>query len=506
MASLNFALHHALETGKRRIIYVIPYLSITSQTVATFRNMLGLDADSNIVLEHYSTAGLQNSGNTGSIGTSEEEDVKERQRKLASERWDNPIIVTTMVEFLETVMSARGTKLRKFHNMANSVIIFDEIQSLPLNIINPFNEVVSFLSTILDSTILLCSATQPLLERTARKNLRLSDEPDLIDNTDGYEEKLKRTRIIASQESKSCEELANIIYEQALRNGNCLSIVNTKSEARKMYQCLQELNADGQFELIHLSTAMCGKHRADQLARIKVLTDPHDSKPVICVSTQLIEAGVDLSFACVVRAMAGLDSIMQAAGRCNRNGESKEIKDVYVYPLQGEERFKDYLPEIHRGKKLTLQIMGEHPDADLLSTGMLNEFYGMLLQSEDRDGGNSLLDGPLWKKENAGKTIYELLAYNESQRKQFENNTMGERYNPFFAQAFKTVGNEYRVIPKITHNVVVPYGNAMELLDMLGHGELREKIAILRRLQEYTVSLFDYEYKIFYIKTCDFHR
>lgn len=143
LASLNFALHHALETGKRRIIYVIPYLSITSQTVATFRNMLGLDADSNIVLEHYSTAGLQNSGNTGSIGTSEEEDAKERQRKLASERWDNPIIVTTMVEFLETVMSARGTKLRKFHNMANSVIIFDEIQSLPLNIINPFNEVVS---------------------------------------------------------------------------------------------------------------------------------------------------------------------------------------------------------------------------------------------------------------------------------------------------------------------------------------------------------------------------
>ena len=491
MASLNFALHHALETGKRRIIYVIPYLSITSQTVATFQNMPGLDADSNIVLEHYSTAGLQNSDDTGSIGTSEEEDAKERQRKLASERWDNPIIVTTMVEFLETVMSARGTKLRKFHNMANSVIIFDEIQSLPLNIINPFNEVVSFLSTILDSTILLCSATQPLLERTARKNLHLSSKPDLIDNADDYEEKLKRTRIIASQKSKSCEGLANIIYEQALRNGNCLSIVNTKSEARKVYQCLQELNADGHFELIHLSTAMCGKHRADQLARIKVLTDPRDPKPVICVSTQLIEAGVDLSFACVVRAMAGLDSIMQAAGRCNRNGESREIKDVYVYPLQGEERFKDYLPEIHRGKKLTLRIMGEHPNTDLLSTSMLNEFYGMLLQSEDQDG-NSSLDGPL----REGKTIYKLLAYNESQREQFENNTMGKRYNPFFAQAFKTVSDEYRVIPKIAHNVVVPYDNAMELLDMLCHSELREKIAILRRLQEYTVSLFDYECKI----------
>lgn len=170
LASLNFALHHALKTGKCRIIYVIPYLSITTQTAKTFRDVLGLNSDSDVLLEHYSTAGMQRSADVADNASSEFEDAGEHQRKLAAERWDNPIIVTTMVEFLETVMSARGTKLRKFHNMADSVIIFDEIQSLPRDTINLFNEIVSFLSKITNSTILLCSATQPLLENQTRES------------------------------------------------------------------------------------------------------------------------------------------------------------------------------------------------------------------------------------------------------------------------------------------------------------------------------------------------
>lgn len=357
LASLNFALHHALKTGKRRIIYVIPYLSITTQTAKTFRDVLGLNSDSDVLLEHYSTAGMQRSADVADNASSEFEDAGEHQRKLAAERWDNPIIVTTMVEFLETVMSARGTKLRKFHNMADSVIIFDEIQSLPMNTINLFNEIVSFLSKITNSTILLCSATQPLLEKTKRENLLLSEKPDLIAETESYEDKLRRTRIVASAENKSCDELGQIIYQQARKNGNCLAIVNLKKEAREIFQCLERLDVNHEFELIHLSTAMCGRHRTDCLNRIGALLDPGNPKPVICVSTQLIEAGVDISFACVVRAMAGLDSIMQAAGRCNRNGESVEPKNVYVYPLKDEDSMERYLPDIAMGKQLTLQIM-----------------------------------------------------------------------------------------------------------------------------------------------------
>lgn len=244
LASLNFALHHALKTGKHRIIYVIPYLSITTQTAKTFRDVLGLNSDSDVLLEHYSTAGMQRSADVADNASSEFEDAGEHQRKLAAERWDNPIIVTTMVEFLETVMSARGTKLRKFHNMADSVIIFDEIQSLPMNTINLFNEIVSFLSKITNSTILLCSATQPLLEKTKRENLLLSEKPDLIAETESYEDKLRRTRIVASAENKSCDELGQIIYQQARKNGNCLAIVNLKKEAREIFQCLERLDVN----------------------------------------------------------------------------------------------------------------------------------------------------------------------------------------------------------------------------------------------------------------------
>ena len=182
-------------------------------------------------------------------------------------------------------------------------------------------------------------------------------KPDLIAETESYEDKLRRTRIVASTENKSCDELGQIIYQQARKNGNCLAIVNLKKEAREIFQCLERLDVNREFELIHLSTAMCGRHRTDCLNRIGALLDPGNPKPVICVSTQLIEAGVDISFACVVRAMAGLDSIMQAAGRCNRNGESVEPKNVYVYPLKDEDSMERYLPDIAMGKQLTLQIM-----------------------------------------------------------------------------------------------------------------------------------------------------
>ena len=232
---------------------------------------------------------MQRSADVADNASSEFEDAGEHQRKLAAERWDNPIIVTTMVEFLETVMSARGTKLRKFHNMADSVIIFDEIQSLPMNTINLFNEIVSFLSKITNSTILLCSATQPLLEKTKRENLLLSEKPDLIAETESYEDKLRRTRIVASAENKSCDELGQIIYQQARKNGNCLAIVNLKKEAREIFQCLERLDVNHEFELIRLSTAMCGRHRTDCLNRIGALLDPGNPKPVICVSTQLID-------------------------------------------------------------------------------------------------------------------------------------------------------------------------------------------------------------------------
>lgn len=475
LASLRFALHHAEKTGKKHIVYVIPYLSITSQTVDVFREFLDLqDDDSDVLLEHYSSV-------------MKDDEQQEQRRRLAAERWDNPIIVTTMVQFLETVMSARASKLRKFHNMADSVIIFDEIQALPTKTVNLFNEIVSFLSNILDSTILLCSATQPLLECTERRNLLLSDNPDLIGRSNDYAEQLRRTNIIASSETVTIDELASIIFGKAQENGNCLAIVNLRSEARKLYEKISDLNEtldeDEQFAIVHLSTSMCGRHRKDRLWELRMSLERN--RPVICLSTQLIEAGVDVSFACVVRAMAGLDSILQAAGRCNRNGESKEPKNVYVYPI-ADERGLDRLRDIKLGKAITQQLVHAYPDADLVSEAMIAEYYRFYL---DRQKGE-MMDC----KMSTGETAYELLSTNCGRQREYEDRKK-QKYTHVFAQAFKTVSDDFHVIAKETTDVVVQYGKAKELIEQLGEANLTTQIRILRQLQDYSVPLFDNEFK-----------
>lgn len=488
LASLRFALHHAEKKGKRRIIYIIPYLSITEQTVQVFRNALNLsEEDSEILLEHYSSV------------LPDKDDEKEQQRRLAAEQWDRPIIVTTMVQFLETVMSAKATKLRKFHNMADCVIVFDEIQALPTNTTNVFNEIVSFLSKILGSTILLCSATQPLLEQTDRRNLLLSDKPDLIDPGNDYAERLRRTNIIASSHELTLDDFAAEIYGKALENGNCLAVVNLKSEAKKLYQLVKELDFDHRFTMVHLSTAMCGAHRKNQLAKLKecLPKNPGDpGQPVICISTQLIEAGVDISFSCVIRAMAGLDSILQAAGRCNRNGESHASKNVYVYSIKDESGL-EHLPEIKLGKDITDQLIYDYPEQDLLSTFMIEEYYrAYLIRYPKLKNSKSRNVGTMDYSISGGKeTAYDLLSSNRRRRGSYCNRT-GEQYPYEFAQAFQTVGDNFRVIPGGTTDVVVHYSQAMELVDRLNEeGDVASKIKTLRSLQEYTVSLFDDEFK-----------
>lgn len=496
LASLRFALHHAAKTGKSHIIYVIPYLSITSQTVEVFRHFLDLqDDDSQILLEHYSSVVRERSDDEEKDGERKNDDDREDRRRLAAERWDNPIIVTTMVQFLETVMSARASKLRKFHNMADSVIIFDEIQALPVNTINLFNEIVSFLSKILNSTILLCSATQPLLDRTDRKNLLLSDKPDLIDRSSDYAQRLRRTNIVASSREISIEDLAPIIFEKAQSNGNCLAIVNLRSEARILYQRVRDLNEtldpERRFMVMHLSTSMCGQHRKDRLSEL--LSPPDKKKPrdevkrVICISTQLIEAGVDVSFTCVIRAMAGLDSILQAAGRCNRNGESKTPKDVYVYPI-AQETGLNKIPDIKLGKEITRQLIHLYPDADLMSEQMIGEYYQFYLDSQSRNQAG-VMD---YRIPGRRDTAYDLLSANMRGRESFKQFRKID-YSHTFAQAFRTVSDSFHVIAGGAMDVVVPYKQAMKLVDDLKKEDLPDQIRTLRLLQDYSVSLYDYE-------------
>jgi CRISPR-associated endonuclease/helicase Cas3 len=472
LSSLRFALHHAMKKKKRRIIYVIPYLSITTQTASEIRKMLNLDENSEILLEHHSNV------------VAPESEEENSSRKLASARWDNPMIVTTMVRFLESVMSARAGDLRKFHNMQDSVIVFDEIQSLPIHCIHLFNETVSFLSKILNTTVLLCTATQPLIDQTNRKNLLLSDSPDLIDSSAIDGQAFARTKIIAVNEEKTVEELAQFVLEKACENGSCLCIVNTKSEARKVYRQLAELDTCKGFEHTHLSTSMCGEHRKEVLNRMKSLL--RERKRVICVSTQLIEAGVDISFCCVVRVMAGLDSILQAAGRCNRNGESNEPKCVYAVSVKDEKGIAK-LHDIKQGKEIALRIIRENPNADYLSEDILKKFYRYYFFSRFPE-----MDCPV-----NGTTVYDMLSCNNMGKGNYNNRT-GRPYAHFLSQAFSGASENFRVIDDKTQGVIVPYGEAKTLLEEFSSLGVRDKISSLRKLQKYSVSLYHNEMEELY--------
>jgi len=469
-SSFRFALHHCKKYEKKRIIYVIPYLSIIEQTAASLHDILNIPKDSNIIFEHHSNI-------------VEPEDEKSSEiRKLSSARWDSPIILTTMVQFLESVMSSKSGKLRKFASMADSVIIFDEIQSMPVNAIHCFNEIVTFLSKILNSTIILCSATQPTLESTQRKNLLLQDDEKLIDCGEDFKD-IKRT-VVSVESEKDWHHAAEFVLEKAYENGNCLVIVNTKKSALEIFNRLKIQSED--FEILHLSTSMYPIHRAATIDNMKNLIKKGEK--VICVSTQLIEAGVDISFSCVVRAMSGLDSIAQAAGRCNRNGESNQSKIVYTFALKDENL--DKLNDIKSGKEITDQIThGKGNDSDLLDERIMKDYYLRYF---------TVKEGQMDYPTDEGGSIYKMLSGNDSGRGNYKNIT-GTLFPHFISHAFYTADKNFSVIDHNGKSVVAMHGGAKSLIEEYRrlHNRLvtREKIQILRDLQKYSISLYEFQLK-----------
>ena len=464
LSSFRFALHTC--KNKKRIIYVIPYLSIIEQTVSEIQAILGLDNINDIILEHHS-----------GIVAPENED-KQELRKLSTSRWDRPIIITTMVQFLETVMSARGSDLRKFHNMSDSVIIFDEIQSLPVKTVHLFNETVTFLSKFCNSSILLCTATQPLLDKTERHNLLLDTNPYLIDCVDLFNN-LKRTEIVSEKE-KDIDAFSTLISEKAELEGNCLAIFNTRQSAREAYYRIKDIYG---FTVYHLSTSMCSAHRAATIDKIRAALDTN--KNIICVSTQLIEAGIDISFSCVIRASAGLDSVIQAAGRCNRNGRSDQPKKVYVISLKNESL--DKLEDIKTGRDITNRLIRENENDDLSNPELLKQFYKQYFYDRRR-----YMDYPT----NAEESVYEMLSLNKAGVLNYRNRT-SQNCSSLIAHAFQSADENFCVIDKKGKSVVVPYGEAENLIEQYTSQPkgviTKTKFDIIKQLEKYSVQLYTWE-------------
>ena len=305
LASLAFALEHAVKNHKDRIIYVIPYTSIIEQNAQVFREILGEDN----VLENHCNVDYESS-----------EEFKPMQ--LASENWDKPVVVTTNVQFFESLFANKSSKCRKLHNIANSVVILDEAQMLPMDYLKPCTAMLQELVDGYRTSIVLCTATQPTLDAFFRENALIKELCPRMEEQFQFFQRV------------NYQNLGKIRWDDLLeklkRENNALCIVNTKKAAQMIYK---EIDGEG---IYHLSTSMYPKHRKRVLKKIRERLK--NNEKCIVISTSLVEAGVDLDFARVYRQIAGLDSMIQAAGRCNREGKRK-LSDSMVYIFDLEESY-----------------------------------------------------------------------------------------------------------------------------------------------------------------------
>ena len=479
LASLRYALHHAQKHNLDRIIYIIPYTSIIDQNAHVVREILGEDW----VLEHHSNL---------------EPEKQSWQDKLLSENWDKPIVFTTMVQFLDAWFGGGTRGARHIHPMTNAVLIFDEIQTLPVKCVHLFCNVLNWLTTFGKSTAVLCTATQPLLGESGLQNfpeekresisvrglLRLSENAEIMgkhQDLDKLFDELSRVEIQFNEKvgGWNVEEAGTFLLKQFQTTQSCLFIVNTKKWAQELYQYCKAQNVPSE-ALFHLSTNQCAAHRKTILDTIKARLE--NKHPVICISTQLIEAGVDISMACVIRALGGLDSIAQAAGRCNRHGEKKGKGQVWVLNLQ-EQDFTQILPDIQAGKTNAERVFRDFAGQDILQPAAMERYFEYyfyqrsdeMAYSVENSATGSLLD---WLSDNA-------------QNPYGEKNNKRSKQLPLLMQSFKNAGRAFQAIDAPTRSVIVPYGEGAELIAKLcGEWEPKGMYDAKKKAQRYSVNVF----------------
>lgn len=476
LSSMRYALHHAKCYKKKRIFYIAPYLSILEQNAQCFKEALKQD---DLILEHHSNVIIEDI---------DYEETVNKYRHL-SENWDIPIVLTTFVQFLNTLFAGGTSSVRRFHSLANSVIIIDEIQSLPIEMIHIFNMAMNYLHKVYNTTIILCSATQPILDNKIIKNpIHMSEPPDIISDVDSLYRKLKRVNIVEKKGRFTTDTLCIFAVELMKSESDLLIILNTKNAAAELFKALKDYydQIDEDIYITHLSNNMCPQHRLDQIKNIKTILG---TKKLICVSTSLIEAGVDLSFSSVIRSFTGLDSIAQAAGRCNRNGERKEGT---VYILHYEKEYLAHLKAIRKGatcSETVLDIYEKNPEKynfDLLSRSALNEFYQRYYFDNDQ---RYLMDYPL---KELNTNIVDLLCINKKGVDSYitSKDSNGNPNLQIF-QAFKTAGDKFSVISQDTYPIIVPYKEGKEIIkDLNSNIEISELKKLIKKSQRFTINIY----------------
>lgn len=370
LASMRFALAHAIKYNKNKIIGIVPYMSIIDQTVEEIKSILeDNDDEREIVYAHHSNVDYDYTSfiqkNSNSIRIYNDDDV--RERSYVTQRWDAPIIFSTMVQFLDILFSYRKQAARRMQGLCNSIIIFDEIQSLPVDYTYMFNQAINFLAADCGCTIVLCTATQPCLNAPEMQEYAANIKGELEKNINSMFSAFNRVSVKADKTVRTIPEVAASIYKDSLNLDSILVIMNTTNSAKDMYNSLSNMIKPNT-KLIYLSTKLCLTDRLIILKNIrKILDDNMHGKhhKIICVTTQLIEAGIDVSFNCVYRSLAGLASVAQAAGRCNRNGEMITKGLVNIFILNDEEEVVNRMPFVKRQQHVLLDMLYNMSDAEI---------------------------------------------------------------------------------------------------------------------------------------------
>ncbi|HEY0199389.1 MAG TPA: CRISPR-associated endonuclease Cas3'' [Rhodanobacter sp.] len=435
LASLAFALDHAIRHGLRRVIFVIPFTSIVEQNAAVFRDAFG-DLGDVAVLEHHS-AFVDN--------PDQKPEAKEKLR-LAMENWDAPIVVTTAVQFFESLFADRPSRCRKLHSIAGSVVILDEAQTMPLKLLRPSVTALDELALNYRTSIVLCTATQPALNAD-----------------DGFREGLRGVRELAPEPQRLYQQLKRVVVRHiGLQSDDALSkhlrqrdqvlcIVNNRRHAHALFKSIAD-----QPGARHLTTLMCAKHRSQVLAQIRLQL--RRGEPCRLVSTSLIEAGVDVDFPYVLRAEAGLDSIAQAAGRCNREGRrAASESEVLIFAVDNDDWAPP--PELKQFAQVFREVHRQH-EQDPLSLAAIGDYFKSLY----------------WQKGALELDALNLLGLLRASR--------------LDSLPFETLAAQYRLIENTQMPVIVSYDiAARSALADLEFAEGKGTSGIARRLQSYLVQL-----------------
>lgn len=434
LSSVLWALLHAKKNKLKRIIIAIPYTSIISQTAMVLRDIFG----NNNVLEHHSNVNLSETG--------EKENIQ--RLRLATENWDYPIIVTTNVQLLESLFSNKPSDCRKLHNIAKSVLILDEVQTLPVDFLQPIVDSFDTLKRIFGVSILFTTASQPILSGNIKSSVGrfngLLHIHEIIPKESNLHERLRRVQLKFDDNKSSYDDIAQRLSE----HNRVLCIVNTRKDAKEIYTRLPK---DG--HCFHLSRMMCPEHINETISEIKRLLKQDEDSTIRVISTQLVEAGVDIDFPVVYRQEAGLDSILQSAGRCNREGRIKmAMTNIFMLdaPLP-----RGFITQTNNARK------NMQHDYDWFSQSAMTEYFKQLYSRIDN-----------FDKSQIGSLLY---------RPDIQ---------------FESASHKFKLIDDVTTSIIVNWKNSMDLVQQLKEEGI--SYVLMKKLSQHSVNIRKYDLEKLY--------